>query len=119
MANKDDFDVTGRFKGVVSQRPRDRKNEKEGEPTLYGYSFQMTSDRKIRLNRDGGEYNADPMYDLTVWNLNDDENAQHIFNQVADFQIGDKIEIEVAVVTKMRRGFQSVSLRVLDLRNGD
>ena len=118
MANKaDDFDLTGTLNGVVSARPRELKLERN-EQKIDGLTFEVTTERRGRVNSTGDDYNVDPRYSMRVYNFEDDEDASRIFKQVGDLRIGDQISVEIGVVSSSRRGRDDLSLRVLSINNG-
>ena len=110
---------TLRIAGTISARPREREIVQDGDESnkLKGLSFELTSARETRQDRNGRDYNVDPKWTLSVFDF-EDEVAQNLFRRVSDLQIGDGVVVDVAVIPTMRRGYPSINLRVLTLENG-
>jgi len=112
MANETTYHIMT-LKGKIADRARTFEGTgKDGNP-YSKTNFQLTEDRKTRVSeRDGQDYSADDRWTLSIMG-NDDEKTQYMLNQVTDLDIGDTVEVEVAVLP--RKGFPF--FRVLSVRN--
>ena len=112
MANENTY-RTMTLKGKISDRARTFEGTgKDGNP-YSKTNFQLTEGRQVRVSeRDGSDYNADDRWTLSIMG-NDDEKTQTLLNTVSDLDIGDSVEVEVAVLP--RKGFPF--FRVLNVRN--
>lgn len=117
MANST-FRHTLTLEGTVSSRAREINIGQDNDDKLEGLSFELTSDRESRTNREGSEYFVDPKWTLRAFQFDNDADAQALYNMVQDLQIGDRVSATVAVIPTVRRGYPSLSLRLLSLENG-
>ena len=112
MANESTYQKIT-YTGKVSARANTFNGIGKDEKPYSRTNFTITEDRKMRTNeRDGHDYNADDRWVMSIMG-NEDEKTQNILSVVEDLDLGDKVEVEVAVLS--RKGYPS--FRVLDVRN--
>jgi len=110
MTNADEY-RTLTLQGKVSARAATFANKDDANKRTQ---FQITEPKCTRTRRtDGEKYETSDRWTLSVFVNEDDPESQSTNAQINDLDIGDEVEVKVAVVS--RKGYPQFDL--VSLRN--